>query len=252
MKRLAWRLVVASVLLATGLSSLGRGAWIYAKAQLAQVLLARAWHRTEGVGVGFEPWPWADSWPVARLLAPAEGVELIVLAGGSGSTLAFAPGHLDFSADPGRPGNCVIAGHRDTHFAFLEELSVGAELVVVRPDGGRLGYVVREVGVVDRDQTWVMEASGGCELTLVTCFPFRDPVPGGPLRYVVRATADPAECGSDHIESPTPANGLADQPGEVAKFIKSFKIGAREGNLAHLKSTLHAGCPSLGGGCQSA
>jgi sortase A len=31
----------------------------------------------------------------------------------------------------------------------------------------------------------------GDELVLVTCYPFRALIPGGPLRYVVRATPGP-------------------------------------------------------------
>ena len=112
---------LVSALLCLGFWQFGQGAYIPAKAWLAQELMQRAWVRT---GAGEEragPWPWADTWPVARLTSKERGVDLIVLAGGSGRTLAFGPGHLSASAMPGEVGNAIIGGHRDTHFQFLQK-----------------------------------------------------------------------------------------------------------------------------------
>jgi sortase A len=116
-------------------------------------------------------------------------VDEIVLAGGSGRTIAFGPGHLDGSADPARRGNCVLAGHRDTHFSFLKDLNEGDLVLIETVDGRTVPYEVRDALVVDETELWVLGESEGCRLTLVTCFPFDDPIPGGPLRYVVRADA---------------------------------------------------------------
>src|SRR5262249_34847197 len=69
----------------------GHGAWIYAKASLAQILLRRAWAKTVDSGRPAAPWPWADTWPIARLRAPGLRGDVIVLAGSSGRTLAFSP-----------------------------------------------------------------------------------------------------------------------------------------------------------------
>ena len=44
--------------------------------------------------------------------------------------MAFGPGHLSASSLPGQPGNSVIAGHRDTHFNFLQYVEVGESLVI--------------------------------------------------------------------------------------------------------------------------
>ena len=110
-------------LLCRGFWQLGQGAYIPAKAWLAQELMQHAWTRAGEGEARPVPWPWADTWPVARLSAMAGDVNLIVLAGGSGRTLAFGPGHLSASAMPGTAGNSVIAGHRDTHFNFLQHLT---------------------------------------------------------------------------------------------------------------------------------
>jgi sortase A len=184
---MAARLVsVASALclVVAGVQS-GRGAWIYAKAEAAQVLLDRAWEHARSGEERPPPWPWADSWPVARIILP--GSDHIVLAGANGRTLAFAPGHLDGSAAPGAAGACVIAGHRDTHFAELENLAPGDHVVLEVASGQRYAYRVTATAVVDEHDTEVLEPGATPTLVLVTCWPFHAITAGGPLRYVVRA-----------------------------------------------------------------
>jgi sortase A len=39
-----------------------------------------------------KPWPWADTWPVARIAVPRLSVQAVVLAESSGQALAFAGG----------------------------------------------------------------------------------------------------------------------------------------------------------------
>lgn len=187
--KLARRLVVAC-LLALGFWQFSQGAYIPAKAWLAQALMVRAWDRA---GTGADepvPWPWADTWPVARLLAKDGAVDLIVLAGGSGRTLAFGPGHLGASAMPGETGNSVIAGHRDTHFGFLADLAVGESLTIESVDGMRHRYTIVDLDVVDARRASLSLDTDEAMLSLVTCYPFDAREPGGPLRYVVTARKD--------------------------------------------------------------
>jgi hypothetical protein len=68
-----------SCLLCLGFWQLGQGAYIPAKAWLAQELMQRAWQKTQDGESESPPWPWADTWPVARLLAKGGDIELIVL-----------------------------------------------------------------------------------------------------------------------------------------------------------------------------
>jgi sortase A len=171
----------------TALLFFGRGVWIYAKASLAQVLLRRAWARTVQGGKEVRPWPWADTWPVARLRSRRLREDLIVLAGASGRTLAFGPGHLDGTADPGADGNCVLSAHRDTQFAFLRKLEAGDPVELETPDRRRHVYRVFDRLVVHKRQVGVLAETAEPTLTLVTCYPFFAVAPGGPLRYVVRA-----------------------------------------------------------------
>jgi sortase A len=180
------RLVVAC-LLCLGFWQLGQGAYIPAKAWLAQELMQRAWTRTGSGEVRATPWPWADTWPVARMTARSGEVDLIVLAGASGRTLAFGPGHMSVSAMPGEPGNAVIAGHRDTHFQFLKDVQLGELLELESIKGVRHLYKVVGVDIVDSRKGSLLLDTEAAMLSLVTCYPFDARESGGPLRYVVTA-----------------------------------------------------------------
>jgi sortase A len=182
----AGRWVVAA-LLALGFWQMGQGAYIPAKAWLAQELMQRAWLRVTAGEDRAAPWPWADTWPVARLTSESHGVELIVLSGGSGRTLAFGPGHLGASALPGKAGNSVIAGHRDTHFRFLNDVRPGETIAVQTMDGESHLYKVIGADIVDARRGSLVLDTDLPMLTLVTCYPFDALEAGGSLRYVVTA-----------------------------------------------------------------
>ena len=99
-------------LAAAALWQFGMAGWIHAKAAVAQVLLDKAWQQTLVDQQNNRPWPWADTWPVAELIVPAHGIEQIVLAGDSGESLAFGPGHSFASSMPEQRGVVMISGHR--------------------------------------------------------------------------------------------------------------------------------------------
>ena len=124
---------------------------------------------------------------MARLRAPDSGVDLLVLAGDSGNALAFGPGLAWASTGPAGGGTAVIAGHRDTHFAFLAELQRGEELILVLGNGSALTYLVEHARIVNADEETISVAKGNESLLLVTCYPFNALRSGGPLRYTVQA-----------------------------------------------------------------
>jgi sortase A len=184
-RRWPWT-AIALLLLALATWQLGAAAWIHAKAAVAQHLIATSWEGTKKDGPR-RPWPWADTRPVARLTVPSRGVDLYVLAGTSGRSLAFGPGHVDGTALPGSAGNSVIVAHRDTHFAFLKDLHEDEEIDVEDARGRITRYRVREVAVVDKRETRVLDAADSPQLTLITCWPFDAIRPGTESRYVVIA-----------------------------------------------------------------
>ncbi len=178
---------IVAALLALGFWNLGQGAYIPAKAWLAQELMQRAWLRVTAGEDRAAPWPWADTWPVARLTADQHDADLIVLAGGSGRTLAFGPGHLGASALPGDIGNSVIVGHRDTHFRFLRDVEVGERINLESITGEQFAFHVVGADIVDARKGSLVLDTDRATLTLVTCYPFDAVEAGGPLRYVVTA-----------------------------------------------------------------
>ena len=188
MTRPSWRRLLAVLLFLLACQQLAGAGLIKAKAWLAPILIERAWAQSlSRGGEPVAPWPWADTWPVARLKVPSEGLERWVLAGDSGNALAFGPGHATASAALGSAGLAVIGGHRDTHFAFLRYLKPGAELHLQLPGGHWRTYAVAALEVVDASVQSLPVSSGVERLLLVTCYPFDALQPGGPLRYVVHA-----------------------------------------------------------------
>lgn len=196
---------LAALALVLGLGQLGGAAAIHAKAWLAQRLLDDAWRETLAGGTAVKPWPWADTWPVARLEVPELDIDLYVLAGASGRTLAFGPAVV-----AGTEGldHRILSGHRDTHFAFLRDLDAGTRLRLQDASGAWHDYRVSGHQVIDvRQPVTARAADGGPGLvTLVTCYPFDAIDPGGPLRYAV--TAETFSAGED-ITGPASRPALA-------------------------------------------
>lgn len=179
-------LPLAGLLAAAGLVLFGQGIWIHAKAQLAQVLLERAFAQTLATGQDVKPWSWADTWPVARIDVLRLARHAIVLHGSSGQALAFGPGHVENTPDAGQPGIAIYSAHRDTHFSFLKDVGVGDEIAVTRRDGERFRYRVTHTSVVRWDQSGIDPYAQGRRLILATCWPL-DAKTAGPLRYLVHA-----------------------------------------------------------------
>lgn len=188
--RVTIRAAAVAVLIVMGLTLIGQGLYVHAKAALAQVLLERAFARSLAFGQPVKAWGWADTWPVARIEAPRLGASAIALMGASGEALAFGPAQLDGSPEAGEPGTAIYAAHRDTHFAFLKDVAAGDEIRVTRRDGTALRFRVDGARLARWDASGIDPHASGRRLALVTCWPF-DAATRGPLRYVVEATLVP-------------------------------------------------------------
>src|SRR4051812_18568218 len=181
------RSLIAIALALGGLVLFGQGAYIHAKALVAQVLLQRAFAATLATGVETKPWSWADTWPVARIEVRRLGASAIVLAGSSGQALAFGPGHVELTPDVGERGVAVYSAHRDTHFSFLKDVKIGDDIAITRRDGEVFHYRADASSVVRFDASGIDPLTERYELVLSTCWPF-DAVTGGPMRYLLHAT----------------------------------------------------------------
>ena len=189
MKRINFLILITGLIVA-GTWQVGEGLYIHAKALLAQELLEHAWKKTHKGEKRAAPWPWADTWPVARLSVPSQNINLIVLAGDSGRTLAFGPGHNFGSAGLGEKGNSLISGHRDTHFRFLEYLQTGDHIYLDIPRNQRKVYRVESATIVDARFARLISEQQTSRLNLITCYPFDAILPGGNQRYIVSAVEE--------------------------------------------------------------
>ena len=169
-----------------GLVLCGQSVWIHAKAGLAQVLLERAFAQSLATGSPVKPWSWFDSWPQARIEIPRLHLSAIALEGASGQALAFGPGHVAGTPEPGDTGTAVIAAHRDTHFAGLGAIRIGDEIAVTRRDGKRVRFSVTGTQVARFDRSGIDPHASGRHLVLATCWPL-GAVTQGPERFLVHA-----------------------------------------------------------------
>jgi sortase A len=183
-----------SLSLMLGVYQFSGGFYIFAKAELAQYLIADAWHKSLQSDEQYKPWPWADTHPVAELIIKDKS--WYVLAGASGRNLAFAPTHVSSTPEPGEKGNSVIVGHRDTQFNSLKRLQKG-DLIEVKTKHRRQQFKVTMLRIALDSQLEYVQNNIGNDtfddgqsiLTLVTCYPFDSMLPNPTHRYVVRAIA---------------------------------------------------------------
>ncbi len=178
-----WLRVAAIALVATGTLMVGQQIYVRIKAEVASVLIRRAYADHLEDGAAHTPWGWADTYPIARLDVERLGITRYVLSGASGGSMAFGPGHIDGTAHPNAMGNCVLAGHRDSWFAFLQHLEPGDELRL-ETHGRTARYLVRECAIVPMIDESPLEMTDESRLTLVTCWPFNNIMPSR-WRYIV-------------------------------------------------------------------
>ena len=175
------------LIIALGLSFFAYGAYIPAKAVLAQYLINDAWNDSISSGENHKPWKWADMHPVMKLSSDKYNQELIILSGDKGNSLAFAPGYNLFSYMPNQGGTTVISAHRDTHFEFLQDVSISDVFELTDRNNKTSSYEVRDIKIIDATKQDIAIRSDQNELKLITCYPFDALVARGPLRYVVTA-----------------------------------------------------------------
>jgi len=122
---------------------------------------------------------------IGDLTIPRVALGAVVLHGSDTQTLRRGPGHLENTALPGRAGNVVIAGHRDSFFRPLRDVTIGDDIFIDTPEG-HLHYRVTSMNVVNAHDLSVLEQTDDAILTLITCYPFWVFGPA-PDRFVVRA-----------------------------------------------------------------
>ena len=111
------------------------------------------------------------------------GRKVPVVEGASASALNRGAGHHPRTSLPGRTGNCVIFGHRNTVFTGFGGLKLGQ---TVRFQGAENTYTYKITGmrVIEPDDPAIFAVHSGAVMSLITCYPFHY-VGSAPQRYLV-------------------------------------------------------------------
>jgi len=132
---------------------------------------------------------------IARLTIPKLDLHAIVIEGTSYRSLKAGPGHVSETPFPGEEGNSVLAGHRDTFFRGLDDLSAGDSILIER-GGKTYRYIVSAHKVVDPGDVSVLHASPEPKLTLITCYPPHFVGPAPKRLVIVGELADSQQSGA--------------------------------------------------------
>ena len=211
--------------------------YMLGKATVAQYLLHQSWQQIQqrSKEQGFKknkqqsqlesfqlmqvsPWPWADTYPVAKLsllthsgdepILNNEGnmmnvniessevnnqlkpiISWIILAGMTGRTMAFGPGWLEHSAKPNHDGNTIISAHNDSHVAILDNVNIGDVFMLEDQQNQQQHYQINSIKIIDENDTSIYQYSDIKMITLITCYPFKLTNSNKDKRLVVTAIA---------------------------------------------------------------
>lgn len=147
-------------------------------------LLDNAWVRTQASGREVKPWPWAKTWPLARLSVPHLRVQRIILSHADNSIPLFVLGHLESSVLPGELGNSVVSSFHGSDGLFLRKLREGDVMVLESSRNGQWQYRVSAIYIADKANTTLLEPSLNRRLTLISYY---QATPQDNRRYVVVA-----------------------------------------------------------------
>lgn len=187
LRALSIKTVISILLIAATVGAWGNSLWIHAKAELAQILIHHAWQKSLSTKQIIKPWPWADTWPVAKLTFPEYKKTFYVLNGAQGNSLAFGPGYMNESVAPEDSGAKIISAHRDTHFKVLNKIKQNDRIILIDKNNTPHHYTLSSTHIYNIEQDSLSIDFNQDQLTLITCYPFDAIMPGGPLRLVVRA-----------------------------------------------------------------
>jgi len=166
--------------------------WLPVKAWLSQQLISYSWQQSllassSAEYIQVKPWPWADTFPIAQLSFQRLNKNIVVLNGGDPTTLAFSAGAVAPFNQVNRNNPLVVAGHRDSHFSFLEDVVMSDVISLTDRHGRSQLYQVEAVDIIDASVGDLPLAADDSSLVLITCYPFNNATSGSNERYVITA-----------------------------------------------------------------
>jgi sortase A len=173
------------------------GLWFKSNSE-ARAFRSAETKKLEAVRAGAEKAPWCperlESGVFGRIEIPRLRISALIAEGTQPAQLDRAVGHITTTAFPGKPGNCALAGHRDSFLRGLGEVRE-SDVILIDTLQGTYTYVVEWGAVVEPRRLDVLDPTAVPSLTLVTCYPFAFVGPA-PQRFVVRARMVEAGTGS--------------------------------------------------------
>ena len=182
------RKILCWTLFAAGLFFLASGARDLFESHFAQSQAANEWRGEEQAAPPAKPVPESPiriGESFGKLWIPRLDANFYVVEGTGNRELRRGPGHMPGTAMPGAPGNCIVAGHRDTHFRVLKDVRKGDE-IVLETRGGEYLYRVTSLSVVSPKNNKPLADTTRPVLHLITCYPFYYVGPA-PKRFIVQA-----------------------------------------------------------------
>ena len=169
--------------------------WLPVKAWLSQELISYSWQKSlqqQRVSTNktmIKPWPWADTFPIAELSFKRIKKNIVVLNGGDPTTLAFSAGAVAPFNQTNSTTPFVVAGHRDSHFAFLKEIRMKDVISMTDQNGQSQLYQVEAIDIVDASlgNLPITDNDNDNSLILITCYPFNSISEEANERYVITA-----------------------------------------------------------------
>lgn len=159
-------------LLFTGILLCLHASWLPFKGWLSEQLISYSWHQTIDLKQKTKPWPWADTYPIAELSFERLNKRVVVLNGGDPTTLAFSAGAIAPFNQARSAQPFVVAGHRDSHFSFLDEVVMNDIISLADKHGQSQLYQVEAIDIVDASTGELPILADDSQLILITCYPF--------------------------------------------------------------------------------
>ncbi len=108
-----------------------------------------------------------------------------IISGLTDADLARGIGHVPGTSNAGGLGNMVVAGHRDSFFRPLRNITPGMQ-VLIHSANGSYRYQVDSTRIVSPEQLEILDVGDRPQLTMITCFPFNY-IGAAPKRFIVSA-----------------------------------------------------------------
>jgi len=182
-----FKMICAAAIALLAISIIAYSAYLPTKAWLSEKLIARSWEIAKNTQQPLPPWPWADTTAIAKMTVPSLNKSIVLLKGIDATSLAFSAGVMHQYSQLNTSSPFVVAGHRDTHFSFLDTLKQKDKITIENIDGYKQQYQIYNIEIVDSNKTPLLINADASTLMLITCYPFNALRAGGSLRYVISA-----------------------------------------------------------------